>query len=235
MSVATKEGNGGNGGEVELLATGDPAPPPVAPLILNNAYFELGGVNLRCTVKHLEACFAENKLVTVTSFCSETDYPGVTKYHLRATFNQDFSAGSVFATLNAAVLAYQANQTPVNFKARPYASTVTSATNPQISGMVIPQPFTFMLGDAGAASEVQIDWNLVNPPTIDTGAVTATGATSGAPGYYSPSGATPPANLAALTGITATPATAWATGQYVITADLLAAHWSSSAWVAGKA
>ena len=164
MSVATKEGKGGNGDppEVNLLATGDPRPSR-RPFILNNAYFELGGVNLRCTVKHLEACFAENKLVTITSFCSETDYPGVTKYHLRATFNQDFSTGSVFATLNAAVLAYQANQTPVNFKARPYASTVTSSTNPQISGMVIPQPFTFMLGDASTTSEVQIDWSTVNP------------------------------------------------------------------------
>ena len=237
MSVATKEGNGGNGAppEITTLATGDPAPPVVAPLILNNAYFELGGVNLRCTVKHLEAAFAENKLVTITSFCSETDYPGVTKYHLRATFNQDFSTGSVFATLNAAVLAYQANQTPVNFKARPYASTVTSVTNPQISGMVIPQPFTFMLGDAGAASEVAIDWNLTAPPTIDTGAVAATGATAGAPGFYTPSGANPPANLAALSGITAAPTTAWATGQYVLTGDLTGNHWTGTAWAAGKA
>ena len=142
MSVATKEGNGGNGAppEVTLLATGDPAPPVVAPLILNNAYFELGGVNLRCTVKHLEACFAENKLVTVTSFCSETDYPGVTKYHLRATFNQDFSTGSVFATLNAAVLAYQANQTPVNFKARPV----------RVDGHVGHQPADLGDGDPSA-------------------------------------------------------------------------------------
>jgi hypothetical protein len=44
-----------------------------------------------------------------------------------------------------------------------------------------------------------------------------------------------PANLAALSGITASPATAWATGQYVITADLLANHWTGTAWAAGKA
>jgi hypothetical protein len=230
MANATKEPPA-----VSPLATGDPTAPAVNPLIMNNCYFELGGVNLRCTVKHLEAAFAETKQVTITSFCNEVDYPGVTKYHLRVTFNMDYTAGSVFATLNSAVTNYQTSQTPVNFKARPYASTVTSAVNPQISGMVIPQPFTFMGGDAGAASECQIDWNLTGPPTIDTGAIAATGATAGTPGYYTPSGANVPANLAALTGIAATPATAWLTGTYILTADLTANHWSGSAWVEGKA
>ena len=220
--------------EVAPLATGDAVAPAANPLILNNCYFELGGVNLRCTVKHLEACFAENKLVTVTTFCNETDYPGVTKWHLRVTFYMDFTAGSVYQTLNSAVVNYQTNQTPVNFKARPYFNSVTSATNPQISGLVIPQPFTMLIGDAGAASELAIDWNLTGPPTVDNGAVTATGATAGAPGYFTPSGAQIPANLAALTGITASPAANWTVGQFVITADLLAANWNGSAWVAGK-
>jgi hypothetical protein len=44
-----------------------------------------------------------------------------------------------------------------------------------------------------------------------------------------------PANLGALGGITAAPVTAWTTGQYVITADLLANHWDGAAWAAGKA
>jgi hypothetical protein len=55
------------------------------------------------------------------------------------------------------------------------------------------------------------------------------------PGWFTPSGATTPANLAGLSAVVAAPATAWTVGQYVITADLLAAHWSGSAWVAGKA
>jgi hypothetical protein len=221
--------------EVSLTAAGDPVPPPSSPLILTDGYFEIMGVNLRCNVKHLEAVFPEVKQQTVTTFCNETDYPGAIKYHLRATLYQDFSAGSVWATLNAAYTSYVSTGVGVNFKARPYSSRVASLTNPIVSGTVIPQPIPLMVGDAGAASEIQIDWNLTGPPTYDNGSVVAAGATSGAPGYYTPSGATVPANLAALTGITATPATAWATGQYVITADLLAAHWSSSAWVAGKA
>ena len=220
--------------EVATLAAGDAAAPVANPLILNNAYFELGGVNLRCTVKHLEAAFPENKQVTVTSLCGEIDYPGVTKWHLRVTFHQDFTTGSVFQTLNNAVTAYQTNGTAVNFKARPNASQVASATNPIISGMVIPQPFGQLIGDAGAVSEVVIDWNLTAPPNVDFGAVAATGATAGTPGYFTPSGAGVPANLAALSGVTASPATTWAAGQYVITADLLANYWSGSAWTAGK-
>jgi hypothetical protein len=234
MPTATHDAPAVDAPEVSLTAAGDPTPPPSSPLILNDAYFELSGVNLRCNVKHLEAAFPENKVVTVTSFCAETDYPGVTKWHLRATFYQDFSAGSVFATLQAAIAAYQAGGTPVAWKARPYSSRVASATNPIISGLAIPQPIPQIVGDAGAASEVQIDWNLTGPPTVDNGAVTATGATAGAPGYFTPTGATVPANLAALAGITASPAATWATGQYVITADLLANNWNGSAWAAGK-
>jgi hypothetical protein len=220
--------------EVNLTAAGDPTPPATNPLILNDAYFEMSGVNLRCTVKHLEAAFPENKVVTLTTMCAETDVPGVTKWHLRVTFYQDFSAGSVFATLQAAIAAYQAAGTPVAWKARPYSSRAASATNPIISGLAIPQPIPQIVGDAGAASEVQIDWNLVAAPTVDNGAVTATGATAGAPGYFTPTGATVPANLAALTGLTASPTSTWAAGQYVITADLLANNWNGSAWVAGK-
>ena len=223
-----------NGGppEIMLTAAGDPTPPSANPLIMTDCYFELGGVNLRCLVQHLEIS-PENKPVTVTSFCAETDYPGVVKYHLRVTFYQSFDTNATYQTLNAALTSYNAAGTPVNFKARPYSSRVASATNPIISGLAIPQPFDVMNGDAGAASQIQIDWNLTGPWTVDNGSVTATGATAGAPGYFTPTGATTPANLAALSGITASPATAWTTGQYVVTADLLAANWTGSAWVAG--
>jgi hypothetical protein len=227
-------GNGGNDPHVETFATGDPVPPVAAPLILNDAYYELNGVNLRCLVKHLEIV-PENKLVTITSFCAETDYPGVTKWHQRVTFHQSFDNGATYQTLQAAYANYVASGTPANFKARPHASQTPSATNPIISGSVIPMPFELLIGDAGAGSEVAIDWNMLAPPNVDNGSVAAATAVAGAPGYFTPSGAAVPANLAALTGVTANPATAWAAGQYVLTADLLGAHWSGSAWVAGKA
>jgi hypothetical protein len=218
----------------EARAAGDPTPPVAQPLILNDAYFELQGVNLRCLVQHLEIG-PENKPVTVTSFCAETDYPGVTKWHLRVTFYQSFDVGAVYDTLEAAYDAYVNTGVAVPFKARPYASRVPASNNPIISGMAIPQPFEILLGDAGAASQIQIDWNLTGAPEVDRGAVAVEGATAGAPGYFTPTGATIPADVGALAGVVATPATTWSTGLYVITADLLSAHWDGAAWAVGKA
>lgn len=71
-------------------------------------------------------------------------------------------------------------------------------------------------------------------------ATPATGATEGAPGTWTPAGATPPADVAALqaSGIVASPATVWTTGNYMQTGTAGVAgqaHWDSAAWVAGKA
>jgi hypothetical protein len=65
--------------------------------------------------------------------------------------------------------------------------------------------------------------------------ITATGAIAGDPGRYTPSGAANPANLAALSTVTANPTTAWTTGQFVNLADGTKAHWTGSAWAAGEA
>jgi hypothetical protein len=221
----------------ELTATGDPTPPSGSPLILTDCYFELNGINLRCFVKHLEAAAVDVQKVTVTTMCSRTDYPGTEKWTLKVTFYQSFDVGTVYDTLSAAVAAYKAAGTLATFKARPFSSRVASASNPIVSGTVVPTSFPQMVGDAGAASECAIEWDLTAPPNVDHGAVAATGAVAGAPGYFTPSGASAPANLAALTsgGVVANPASAWTTGQYVLTADHQAAHWSGSAWVIGVA
>jgi hypothetical protein len=204
------------------------------PLILNEAYFELTGANLRCLVRHLEIA-QETSQVSIPSLCGEVDYPGVTKWHLRVTFSQSFDSGATYQTLAAALAAYRASGQPAAFKARPYVSRPVSVTNPEITGFAIPQEFNLLLGDAGAASDVEIDWSCREKPTVNDGAVAATGATAGQPGYYTPAGATVPGNLAALATVTASPLTEWTAGQYVITADLLAAHWDGAAWEAGKA
>ena len=66
------------------------------------------------------------------------------------------------------------------------------------------------------------------------GQVLATGAGPGTGiGTFTPAGATPPANFAALTTVTATPATAWTTGQFIQLADGTRAHWNATAWVVG--
>ena len=63
----------------------------------------------------------------------------------------------------------------------------------------------------------------------------ATGATAGAPGTWTPSGAAVPRSLAECAGVTASPATAWTTGQHVLLADGTShVHWAGSAWAAGN-
>jgi len=218
--------------EVEPLA--DPVAPTATPVMMTDTYVELGGANLKCLAESV-SIEPENKPIEVTTFCGVQDYPGPVTWHFKVKLVQAFDPGATNATLSAAVANYAASGTPMPFKVRPFASRTVSTTNPQFSGFAIPQPYTVFGGDAGAASEVDIDWIMTAPPTTSTAGVAATGATAGIPGYFTPSGATTPANLAALTGLTANTATAWTTGQYVVTADLLAAHWSGSAWVAGIA
>ena len=78
------------------------------------------------------------------------------------------------------------------------------------------------------------------PPSLWTGppVIPATGATAGIPGTWTPPGSTPPADLAACTGIVATPATPWTTGQYCQTQTVGIpgrVTWTGSAWVGGAA
>ena len=63
----------------------------------------------------------------------------------------------------------------------------------------------------------------------------ATGATAGTPGTWTPAGAAPPADFAAIGSIVATPATAWITGEYVVLGDASEASWNGTAWTAGRA
>lgn len=67
----------------------------------------------------------------------------------------------------------------------------------------------------------------------------ATGATAGTPGEWTPTDAYPPKDFADLTDgdpvVTASPATAWTTGQYMVLEDDSHAYWNGTAWVAGEA
>ena len=80
----------------------------------------------------------------------------------------------------------------------------------------------------------------VAPPTDVCGALPvgteATGATAGIPATLTPANTYPPADLAdAQTGFTASPGTAWTTGQYVVLEDGSHAYWNSTTWVVGEA
>jgi hypothetical protein len=74
------------------------------------------------------------------------------------------------------------------------------------------------------------------PPPPDP--TVATGATAGTPGTFTPDGADPPADVAGMSGLTASPETAWTTGQYVQTATAGVpgrAYWTGAVWAAGVA
>ena len=83
-----------------------------------------------------------------------------------------------------------------------------------------------------SAPKVTGTWAAAGSWTVP-GTVVATGATAGIPGAFTPAGATPPANLAAMTGIVASPATVWTTGQHVEMGNGADCHWNGTAWVAG--
>ena len=76
-------------------------------------------------------------------------------------------------------------------------------------------------------------WEDTTPPVVP-----ATGATAGIPGTWTPPGSTPPASVATIGAVTASPTTPWTTGQFVQTATAGAAGratWSGSGWVGGVA
>lgn len=68
-----------------------------------------------------------------------------------------------------------------------------------------------------------------------TAPVAATGATQGTPGAFTPAGSQPPLAFANLTGITASPATAWLVGRWVDLRDNSKAYWNGTAWTVGVA
>lgn len=75
--------------------------------------------------------------------------------------------------------------------------------------------------------------SLFGPPVVP-----ATGATAGIPGTWTPPGSTPPADVASIGAVVASPATPWTSGQYVQTGTIGLpgrASWSGTSWVGGAA
>lgn len=83
-----------------------------------------------------------------------------------------------------------------------------------------------------SAPTVTGTWSAAGP-WVSPGQIVATGATAGLPGTFTPAGATPPATLAAMASVVASPATAWTTGQHVELGNGSDANWNGTAWVAG--
>lgn len=91
----------------------------------------------------------------------------------------------------------------------------------------------------GTRKHFLFDLVTMAPPVGDCGGLplgqAPTGATAGVPGSFTPSGRWQPVDLAGMSGLTASPNTAWTTGQRVDLQDGSSAHWTGSAWAAGPA
>lgn len=85
-----------------------------------------------------------------------------------------------------------------------------------------------------------LELTTVPPPDTETVGATAlgvpaTGATAGTPATLTPTNSYAPLSLGAMGSLTASPTTAWTSGQSVLLRDGTQAHWNGTAWVAGPA
>lgn len=147
------------------------------PLILDDASLKIGTddtptslAELACVTNHLELS-PDVAVTTLDTMCGSVDYPGVVKWSLVATLYQSLDPGATEDILSQAVAA----DTAVPFEIVPYKSKPVGPDNPSWSGMVIPQPYSPINGDAGDASTIDLEWSVVGQPTkseTDTAAAT---------------------------------------------------------------
>ncbi|HEY7037156.1 MAG TPA: hypothetical protein VH482_37895 [Thermomicrobiales bacterium] len=136
------------------------------PLILNDASLKISTddtiTNLKelaCVTNHIELS-PDVSTTTLDTMCGSKDYPGTVKWALVATLYQSFDTDATEDVLSAAV----AFGEPVAFEVVGYKSQAIGPDNPAWSGLVIPQPYAPINGDAGDASEVELEWSLDGPP-----------------------------------------------------------------------
>lgn len=145
------------------------ATPPAepTPVILTDASVQISTddtvanlTELACVTNHIEIS-PDVSVTTLDTMCGSKDYPGNVKWALVATLYQSFDTDATEDVLSAAV----AFGSPVMFAVMAYKSKPPSATNPVWSGLCIPQPYAPINGDAGDASEVELEWSIVGEPT----------------------------------------------------------------------
>jgi hypothetical protein len=189
-------------------------------------------IDVSCLVNNAILSASPTTADPTTKLCG-TQKQGATTYSATLSGNMDIdpdNAESLFC------LSWAEPGTEQPFKFTPDLAEGSSA-----EGILILQPLDFGgTGDYGSDLTADFEFQVLWKPVITcsggaSGGVVATGATAGAPGAFTPSGATPPANLGQMTSIVASPTTAWTTGQSVLLGDASSAHWDSAAWVAGLA
>ena len=189
-------------------------------------------IDVSCQVNNLILKQAPNRGDSKVMLCGTTKAGSVTyDKTLEGNLDLDLEAG-------ADGLFYLSQTYPGSEQS--FTFTPNTAGGDTATGTLILDPMDFGSSEGyGAimASDVAfIVTDVTITPGGGGGAVAATGATAGTPGAFTPAGATVPANLAALqaAGVTASPGTAWTTGQSV-NLGTGSAHWDAAAWAAGVA
>lgn len=120
----------------------------------------------------------------------------------------------------------------------------------KVGGQWAEGPYDVVLDESDQPAPLAVPWSTgdhflhrltsVAPPEpsdcIASGPAPTT-ATAGTPGTWGPVDSYPEETLVSLqaSSVTASPATAWGTGEYMVLGDGTRAHWDGSAWVAGIA
>ena len=137
------------------------------PVILDDALVQISSddtaANLKelaCVTNHLELS-PDVAITTLDTMCGSVDYPGAVKWALILTLYQSFDVDATEDVLSAAL----ANDGPVMFAIAASKTNPVGADNPVWSGLVIPQPYSPLNGDAGDASTIELEWSVSGEPT----------------------------------------------------------------------
>src|SRR4051812_33834224 len=115
------------------------------PLILSNPDLTIDGQTLHCLMSHIEIT-PDVSIVEVKTSCGVREYPGTVKWTLKASLYHSYDA---VAGTNTILTAAVEGGVPVDFTVVPVLAQPISATNPEYTGQLIPQPFTQIAGDVG--------------------------------------------------------------------------------------
>jgi hypothetical protein len=137
------------------------------PLILTNAGLKLNDTELACVVNHIELS-PDTSVTTLDTMCGSKDYPGTVKWSLVATLYQSFDPGATEDVLSAIMAAYRADGTLPTYEVVGYRDRPVGADNPSWSGEAVPKDYSPINGDAGDASQIELEWSLTAEPTKST-------------------------------------------------------------------
>jgi hypothetical protein len=191
-------------------------------------------IDVSCYLNNAAIEWSDSTTDPTTKLCG-AERAGVTTFTSQLTGNIDVDAGNDAGFF---ALSWAEKGSQVSFEFTPSTELGTKAT-----GTLTLKPLRFGADAYGDDLTSDFAFDIIGDPTLSfDGAPVgpATGATAGTPGTWTPSGATPPATwgVANSNSVTASPTTAWTTGQYMqgSTASTPGEmYWNGTAWALGKA